>query len=615
MTFEMTPHIMQQRQEWESDPTGKLKAYRKLAKACGIEIDVQAEVRKLYDPEDDDDMRTCESIIQIIEDDEPAWYEQNADFALWWSMRHEMAIQPWYWADKKTGDDGVGSLRDPHKIGPFNAYSLAWFFRHCPDYQATVIDENIAMWDPEVVHYAHGEKAVKNLMRRILESLKNPRHEALMPTEKQLDEVIAQIMTMTPLSERKQQSDPYLIGVRNGVVDEHKRLAGDKFGCLIEDKPEYRIVNISPWDYDPMATSFPLLDKFIWDITCGKPERIANLYEIPGACLWREPIFQVTPILYGHQGSDGKGAYGRLLTAFLGEDNVSGEMPDKLANDFKLLHLRGKLANISGEMTATVLSEDVLARWKMISGGDLIQLDAKHKNVDENLTLYTTLIVMCNTLPQLKSADANGGTLRRFSMIVEFERHFPTDDPNTDARLNKKLACDEGMSYFLNQALDHLEAMLRKGTPNPFTPNPDADRLKDEIVKISDSFAAWCDEMSVDASWFTCAVPYEAVQYCYGVSDAANQRNHHTGKPPYELAYHMYERWCVVKNVKGKLSEKSFADRARKKFKMRRKQVRDPRLGMLKHSAYYRIKDGGIDFDEEPKPWGGYADEGGECDD
>ena len=100
--------------------------------------------------------------------------------------------------------------------------------------------------------------------------------------------------------------------------------------------------------YDPNAEC-PLIQKFLEEIT-GSKEDAEILIEVIGYCLYRSYPIQKALMLVG-DGANGKTTFLRLLTRFLGHQNVSNRSLHELeTNRFAKASLFGKLANIYDDL-------------------------------------------------------------------------------------------------------------------------------------------------------------------------------------------------------------------------------------------------------------------------
>jgi len=76
-----------------------------------------------------------------------------------------------------------------------------------------------------------------------------------------------------------------------------------------------------PVKYDPQTTC-PKIEKFLKDVLRSE-EDIKFMLQLIGYCLLNDCRYQVSIMLYGNSGANGKGTLLDLITAFLGADNCS----------------------------------------------------------------------------------------------------------------------------------------------------------------------------------------------------------------------------------------------------------------------------------------------------
>lgn len=259
-----------------------------------------------------------------------------------------------------------------------------------------------------------------------------------------VQEVIGRIKRRTYVSREEFTCNPFIINVRNGLLDLTT-------GKMSPHDPSMITTVQLPIAYDPNARC-PKIEGFLNQVL--DPADVELVYEIAGWLLWRQYHVHKAIMLYGH-GRNGKGTLLRLYEAFLGINNCSHVSLQKLVGDrFAPVDLVGKAANIFGDLPQKDLSETDV--FKCLTGGDTIRVEDKFKKAFD-MKNEAKLIFSANTLP--KTPDNTTGFFSRW-IIIEFRNQFGTPERPINPNLDAELQTPEELSGFLNKALEGL-ARLR----------------------------------------------------------------------------------------------------------------------------------------------------------
>ena len=238
--------------------------------------------------------------------------------------------------------------------------------------------------------------------------------------------------------------DPDVIVLKNGVLklDEKK---------LKSYNAVYNAKSRLPLKYDPSATC-PRILKFLSEVA---PDYLEFLQQWTGYHLLKDYRYQRCVVLVG-DGDNGKSTYLNLLTAFLGQENVSGQTMYRLTvNRFAPAQLDGKLANIADDIGPEELKHTSIL--KMLTGG--AWFDVEKKNRDPfYLRNHAKLTFSCNQAP--KTPDESLAFYKRF-IPLKFNVIVPKE--KQDPLLLKKLTTPEELSGFLNWALEGLDKLNKQG--------------------------------------------------------------------------------------------------------------------------------------------------------
>ena len=180
-------------------------------------------------------------------------------------------------------------------------------------------------------------------------------------------------------------------------------------------KNRFFFTNPIPWEISETDET-PVMDK-LFEEWVGK-EYVQTLYEIIAYCCLRDYPIQVLFCFLGH-GRNGKSQFQKLLSRFLGLNNMCSTELDQLSNSrFESFKLFKKLACSMGETNFGVLNNTSLL--KKLTGGDLISYEKKNKDPFDEYN-YAKIIINSNSLPS--SEDTSEGYYRRW-VIIEFPNQF-----------------------------------------------------------------------------------------------------------------------------------------------------------------------------------------------
>ena len=219
----------------------------------------------------------------------------------------------------------------------------------------------------------------------------------------------------------------------NGLVDIDRLL--DRTGDVLQPhSPDWFSTVCLPYEYQPDADC-PRFLAFVREILEDDEERITLLRQWFGYLLAGDTSLQKFLILVG-EGANGKTVIIVVLTALLGEANVSTVPLELFGERFQLTATLGKLANLVPEVGAIDrVAEGFL---KAFVAGDRMYFDRKNlPGIDARPT--ARLMLATNTLPPF--ADRSGGVWRRL-MILPFRVTIPPDrqDPHLATTLARRAA-------------------------------------------------------------------------------------------------------------------------------------------------------------------------------
>ena len=237
--------------------------------------------------------------------------------------------------------------------------------------------------------------------------------------------------------------------------------------------PALIITNKIPWDYNPDAKS-GLVDTVLDKLSCNDEQVRYLLEEAAGACLYRSNTLGggKMVILLGDK-ANGKSTYIDMLKAMLGCSNYSTLDVSEISDRFSTAMMFGKLANLGDDISDAYIGET--SQLKKIVTGNTLKAERKGQDPFD-FTPYCTMLFSANTMPRIN--DPTGATQRRL-LIVPMKAVFSKQDKDYDPAITYKLQQKECIEYFIQLAIDGLNAVVEN---KAFT---EAQRVKDEL----DSYA------------------------------------------------------------------------------------------------------------------------------
>lgn len=187
-------------------------------------------------------------------------------------------------------------------------------------------------------------------------------------------------------------------------------------GKIYNVTPDYFFCNPIPYEIGNDDKT-PTMDK-LFEEWVGK-KWIKTLYEIIAYCCYTDYPIHLIFCFIG-SGRNGKSSFLRLLTKFIGRDNVSSTELDTLLNSrFESTKLHKKLACTVGETNFGIMNKTSLL--KKLVGQDMIGFEYKGKNPFDDIN-YAKICISSNSLPT--SEDTSEGFYRRW-LIIDFNNKFP----------------------------------------------------------------------------------------------------------------------------------------------------------------------------------------------
>lgn len=294
--------------------------------------------------------------------------------------------------------------------------------------------------------------------------------------------VLAQSEPVLSTTPEEWNTDPWLIGVENGVLDLRSgQLRPGTTGDLISHH--------SPIPYVPTAQC-PLWLSSLWEICRGDQARIDFLRRAVGYSLTGSTREHVVFILQG-TGRNGKSLFLNIIRVLAGgyganmSFSVLESVGQRATNTFDLAPLEGKRLVTSSETNeGTRLNT---ARFKSISGGDPVTASHKYQQ-ERTFRPQAKLWLAVNYLPVVD--DDSEGMWARIRLI-QFDRRF--EGPEMDMNLEDKLLLNELPGIFA-WAVEGAKEWYRDGLQPPPSVMDSTMEYRDDSDVLAPFLAECCVE-------------------------------------------------------------------------------------------------------------------------
>jgi len=338
-----------------------------------------------------------------------------------------------------------------------------------------------------------------------------------------------------------QLSEPDKILVNNGLLD-IKTLELEPF------TPDYISLNKIPINYNPEAIS-PVVDQVLDKICCNDPQLRLLVEEMVGYPLLRRPEMGKCFILTG-KGANGKSTLLDMITAMLGDENISSIGMEELEQRFTTAEIMGKLANIGDDISNGYMAEN--SKFKKLVTGEPIMVEKKGLD-PYKIKNYGKLIFSANEIPRVN--DTSNGLSRRL-ILVPFNARFKSTDNDYDPFIKDKLLRPESLEHLLYLGVQGLRRVLFDNHMN-FTNVDAVIKELQEYEKMNNPIIQFAEEFKIEN---------EEIQ----------------------SVYNKYSMWCVSGGMKPLNRNKFVRDLGQ--FGYKSKQIKVTKEMKLKGVAKDRIR-------------------------
>ena len=236
-----------------------------------------------------------------------------------------------------------------------------------------------------------------------------------------------------------------------------------------------------PFAYQASASA-PCFARFLDQVLPDKACQ-ALLAEYLGSVFVSTHQLKLEKVLLLHgSGANGKSVFFEIVTALLGQENISHYALRSLTNDpaYCRAHLANKLLNYASEINGKLEADT----FKQLASGEPIEARLPHGQ-PFIMTNYAKLLFNCNELPT--GVEHSPAYFRRF-LIVPFSVTIPEADQ--DKALAARIIATE-LSGVFNWVLAGLARLLRQGG---FTPCAAVQEQGESYQKSADSVRLFLEE-------------------------------------------------------------------------------------------------------------------------
>lgn len=275
--------------------------------------------------------------------------------------------------------------------------------------------------------------------------------------------------------------------------------------------PDYISINKIPVNYNPDSKS-PVVDHVLNKICCQDSQLRLLIEEMIGYPLLRRPEVGKCFILTG-RGANGKSTLLEMLSAMLGEENISSIGMEEIEQRFKTAEIVGKLANIGDDISNGYMAEN--SKFKKLVTGEPLMVEKKGLD-PYKIRNYGKLIFSANEVPRVN--DLSNGLGRRL-ILVPFNATFSSKDKDYDPFIKDKLMEQESLEYLLTLGVEGLKRILKSNNMN-FTQAEAVQKEINEYNHVNNPLLMFIDDYKIDN---------EPIQY----------------------VYNKYSMWCVTGGMKA----------------------------------------------------------------
>ncbi len=316
---------------------------------------------------------------------------------------------------------------------------------------------------------------------------------------KKLKEILRRVSNRLMAAPVEFEPDPYLLGVKNGVVDL-------RTGEFRDYRPEDLLLEQADIIYDASARCPAILD-YLGSITPYPTTRLM-LIDWFAATAIREPLPYVLFLL--GLGRNGKGIYEKLIKRFFGQaafrDMALQEVEKNNFAASGFYRKRGWIASETGKRKSSIGTDFI----KLTSGNGVIDGDRKNQSRIQFEPYFQT-IVDTNTMPQIE--DNSRGWGERFckaDLPYTFLQNPDPDNPlekRIDPHLFEKLSTPGELSGLLNLVILRAKEVAKTKTITKRSGEEMAQEYHDQSASVSTFLNTFCEYVETGPEFWTPSTP------------------------------------------------------------------------------------------------------------
>lgn len=260
------------------------------------------------------------------------------------------------------------------------------------------------------------------------------------------DLIFNQFLLSATLPETEIAPNVIKINLKNGTYVFRNGQEGILTNSNKEDFFKYQL----SFDFDPNAKA-PMFQKFLNEVLPDLDSQKV-LMEYCGYIFTKNLKLEKILMLYG-TGSNGKSVFFEILTALLGDANVSFFPMEKICDElgYHRAKLASKLLNYANEFGRKI----DIQMFKRITSGEPVEARLPFKEPIV-VTNYCKFIINANKLPEVEHSDA----FFRRPLIIHFSKKIETSE--RDINLSKKIIESE-LSGVFNMILLGVSRLIKQG--------------------------------------------------------------------------------------------------------------------------------------------------------
>ena len=242
-----------------------------------------------------------------------------------------------------------------------------------------------------------------------------------------------------------------MVCLNNGILDLNSM-------TFMPHNPQYLFdykLNVTwPANWGNTTPPTPVFDSFLQTASGGDPVWMRRALEIIGVILVNDLKTKKFYLLQG-SGDSGKSVFGNLLRGFFDAKQVSAVSLYDFDGRFSMAAIAESKINLSMDMTAGTITEKSTSQLKMLTGGDMLAIEAKNKPI---YSAYVRCSLLFGTNHRLKAASMNDPAFLRRICYLPFR--YPVPPERQDRNLNAKLR-QEAFGIFAKAVVAYKNLVMR----------------------------------------------------------------------------------------------------------------------------------------------------------